>query len=387
MKCKNCKRIIDDDSIFCKWCGERQIRERKKKGEIKVPSPRQLKSGKWNIELRAEGQSITEETAALCEAKARAIRAGFLEAKKESKCSLTLLQAIDSYLEKNQSLSPSTIRGYECIKKNRFPGKINAKIQDISNWQQEIDEASETLSPKTVYNSWGLVCTVMRDNHIPPPEVRLPQRIKKDLPWLTYQQILVFVDAVSGSRFEAGALLALHSLRRSEIFGLSWENIDLKKKRITVQGARVMDKNGNFVYKKTNKNVSSQRTIQIMIPALYDLLSQRKSAGLPILDCTENSLRSGINLICKKNDLPECGVHGLRRSFASLGFHLGLSELEVQEIGGWSDHNTVHKIYLKLAKEDRLNAENKMERFYKNRGDDPASDAEHPLDQKPCASA
>ena len=108
MKCKNCKRIIDDDSIFCKWCGERQIRERKKKEEIKVPSPRQLKSGKWNIELRAEGQSITEDTAALCEAKARAIRAGFLEAKKDAKCSLTLLQAIDSYLEKNQSLSPST---------------------------------------------------------------------------------------------------------------------------------------------------------------------------------------------------------------------------------------------------------------------------------------
>ena len=30
MVCKNCKREIDDDSIFCKWCGERQIRERKK---------------------------------------------------------------------------------------------------------------------------------------------------------------------------------------------------------------------------------------------------------------------------------------------------------------------------------------------------------------------
>ena len=227
----------------------------------------------------------------------------------------------------------------------------------------------------------------MRDNHIPPPEVRLPQSIKKDLPWLTYQQILVFVGAVSGSRFEVGALLALHSLRRSEIFGLSWENIDLKKKRIKIQGARVMDKNGDFVYKKTNKNVSSQRTIQIMIPALYELLSQRKSAGLPILDCTENSLRGGINLICKKNDLPECGVHGLRRSFASLGFPLWLRGLEVQEIGGWSDHNTVHKIYLKLAREDRLNAENKMEQFYKNRGDDPAPDEEQPPDQTPRASA
>lgn len=36
MVCKNCKRAIDADSIYCKWCGERQIRERKKKGEVKV---------------------------------------------------------------------------------------------------------------------------------------------------------------------------------------------------------------------------------------------------------------------------------------------------------------------------------------------------------------
>lgn len=54
MKCRICKRDIPDNSIFCCWCGEKQLRERKKKDEIKVPKPRQLKSGKWNIELHAE---------------------------------------------------------------------------------------------------------------------------------------------------------------------------------------------------------------------------------------------------------------------------------------------------------------------------------------------
>ena len=115
-----------------------------------------------------------------------------------------------------------------------------------------------------------------------------------------------------------------------------------------------------------------------MIPALYDRLVQRKKDGLPLLDCTENSLYGGINRICEKNNLPKCGVHGLRRSFASLGYHLGMSELEVQEIGGWSDHNTVHKIYIKLAREDRLSAENKMEQFYKNRGETPPETSENP---------
>lgn len=47
MVCKNCKRDIDDDNIFCKWCGEKQIRERRKKGEVKVPKPRQLADGRW----------------------------------------------------------------------------------------------------------------------------------------------------------------------------------------------------------------------------------------------------------------------------------------------------------------------------------------------------
>lgn len=51
MVCKNCKRAIDDDSIFCKWCGERQIRERKKKGELKVPKPRQLADGRFTTAI------------------------------------------------------------------------------------------------------------------------------------------------------------------------------------------------------------------------------------------------------------------------------------------------------------------------------------------------
>ena len=57
MKCKSCSRSIDNDSIYCKWCGAKQLRERKKKDVIKVPKPRQLKSGSWNIQLREEGQS------------------------------------------------------------------------------------------------------------------------------------------------------------------------------------------------------------------------------------------------------------------------------------------------------------------------------------------
>ena len=35
------------------------------------------------------------------------------------------------------------------------------------------------------------------------------------------------------------------------------------------------------------------------------------------------------------------------------------------EMGGWSDSHTVHKIYLHLAKKDRMKAETKMAKFYR----------------------
>lgn len=98
MKCKQCGREIPEAAIFCYWCGVKQLRERRKKDAIKVPKPRQLRSGAWNIELRAEGQSITEATAEICEAKARAIRAGFIEAKKAAP-----KMTVDAALEENSS--------------------------------------------------------------------------------------------------------------------------------------------------------------------------------------------------------------------------------------------------------------------------------------------
>ena len=79
-------------------------------------------------------------------------------------------------------------------------------------------------------------------------------------------------------------------------------------------------------------------------------------------------MTESIKTVCQKAGLPKVGTHGLRRSFASLAFHLGMSELEVMQLGGWSDHNTLHKIYVRLAQEDRLNAENRMESWYKTRG-------------------
>lgn len=377
MVCKDCGRKIPDNSIYCNWCGVKQLRERKRRDEIKVPTPEELPSGNWTIYLRAEGQSITEPTRELCLARARAVRAGFLAERAAAKSSgLTLEQAIDRFVDVNKmALSPSTIRGYSYIMKGRFASKMQRPLSETEGWQRVIDAEASRLSPKTVHNAWALVREVLKDNDIPIPHVRLPQKRVRELPWLSYSEILTFVDAVKGSRCETAALFALHGLRQSEILALTWDSIDIDARRITVAGARVRGEDGKFVSKTSTKNVSSARTVRIMIPELVDALDVLKRGGNPPVLSKSGSMTESINNICRKAGLPQVGTHGLRRSFASLAFHLGMSELEVMQLGGWADHNTLHRIYVRLAQEDRLNAENLMETWYKTRGENTSADA------------
>ena len=84
MICRKCKAEIENDSNFCRFCGEQVVKPRKK-DEIKVPVPRQLKSGSWNIELKGEGEgfSVTAPTREAVIVKAKAIRMGLAQQEKK----------------------------------------------------------------------------------------------------------------------------------------------------------------------------------------------------------------------------------------------------------------------------------------------------------------
>lgn len=363
MKCKRCKADIPDDlhPVFCCYCGERLIREKKKKDEIKVPAPR-MKGKRWYLELRREGVTIIEDTEAAAIAKAKAIRAGFVPLKSNAP-KLTLGQAIDNYIsERDNVLSPSTIRGYEAIRKSRFKNYINDDIGAI-NWQSAINDEAELYSPKTVKNEYGLIRSVLHSNGIDLPSVTLPQAECRQLAWLDYEQIQTFIAAIRDEPCEMAALLALHSLRRSELLAITPSKI--VDGYICVDGSRVFDKNNNLIFKASNKNTASKRKIKIMIPRLAELIAAYAGEpDEPYISCYANTIWAQINTICSANRLPKVGVHGLRRSFASLAYHLGWSERQTMRVGGWSDFKTVHNIYIKLAEADVSKDIQKMAQFY-----------------------
>ena len=98
--------------------------------------------------------------------------------------------------------------------------------------------------------------------------------------------------------------------------------------------------------KPQNKTKKSRRPVP-MIPPLYDALMAAPKDSAFIVNAATCTLFKHISKICQENNLPEVGMHGLRHSFASLAYHMG-----IPEIGGWKDLGTMHKIYTHLAEQD-----------------------------------
>lgn len=368
MKCRSCGGELPKNSVFCCWCGKQQNTKKKRgKTEISVPNPRLTDSGRWYIRLRLNGEYIPvyADTEAMCRAEAIAVKAGIADKAKASKRSPTLGACIDRYIEDRAGvLSPATVRGYRQVRLHRFQSVMDKPIETLTSWQQVISREASLCSPKTLKNAWGLVRSVLAENNVQIKPVKLPQVVRSERPWLDYARIGTFLTAAKDQPGELAALLALHSLRRSELCAVTSSDVDLKAGTISVAGSVVYGEDNRPVAKVTNKTVTSRRTVPIMIPRLRELLAAIPPDQPTLVKELPNSVCRQINRICRLAGLPEVGVHGLRHSFASLAYHLGMSERETMELGGWSDAQTIHRIYLHLAEADRLTAANKMADFY-----------------------
>ena len=341
---------------------------------MKVPKARKLSSGNWFIQLRLNGESIpvTAKTEKECIRQAQFVKAEYQAGRRKAPepKGPTLGEAIDAYIARRDSvLSPSTIRGYKNIRRMRFQDVMNKPLKDISDtdWQRivNLEARLPNCSAKTLKNAWGFLASVIAEaTGQPAPKVKLPQLVSNERPFLEPEQIRPFIAAVHGTSVEIPALLALSSLRRSEILALRWENIDLKRRLIKVRGAAVPDENNKLVQKKENKNTTSARDVPIMIRELYDaLMVGKKESGL-VVTYNPHTIWKSINRICVRNGLPKVGIHGLRHSFVSLAYHLGVPEKIVMEIGGWSDYQTMRKIYTHIAKSDVSKYTDQFSKFF-----------------------
>ena len=335
---------------------------------MKIPKPERLPSGSYRVRLRLDGQSvsITKPTEREAIREAELIKAQHRNDIKTRPTggNKTLHAAIDDYIASRENvLSPSTIRGYREIQRNRFKAYHNKPIGS-TNWQRAVNDESKLVSAKTVKNAWGFIRSVLMENGLD-VSVRLQAVPAAEKEWLTPEQIPVFLEAVKGLPCEIPALLALSSLRKSELLGLDWENVDMYNKIIHVRGAAVRGPDESFVKREQNKTGASTRDVP-MIPQLYDALNAVKDKSGPVITCHYQTPYKQIKAVCDRLGIPNMGLHGLRHSFASLCYSIGLSELETMEIGGWSDYGTMRRIYTHLSENDRRKSGDKFTDFFKN---------------------
>lgn len=324
-----------------------------------IPEPRKNKDGTWSIQLRINKKTIMVNADSVKECKRRAaiVKAEAQNAAKPIKKSeLTLSQAIDEYIEKRGRRSPATIRGYRVIQKNRFTEQMNRRIDSFrpDEWGDILEAERKKVKYKTLLNAWGLVKSVLKANKIPVDEnISLDApRIKKEYIWLEPDEILDFVEAAKDDPLCVPMLLALMSMRISEIDKLRWEDISPDADFIHTSGARVLDENNKWVEKREQKNSTSDRNVPLLIPELRMAIKRDWKPEGKLLAVSQATLRKAVTRVCARAGVTRVTVHQLRHSFASLSAHLDVPKEISREIGGWSNDNVMDEIYTHVAKSD-----------------------------------
>lgn len=350
---------------------------------------KQLPSGSWRVQVYAgrdaagkrQYRSFTALTRKEAEYNALQWQLHYREISRDTSA-MTLAEAMDKYIaSKDGILSPSTIRGYDIIRRNHLQGlmelRLNrltpAMVQEAINREAKpyTDKRGRTQAPtpKSVRNIHGLLSAVLREYC---PELRLnttlPQKRLAEQAFLEPEQIGVLLRAVRGNEMEIPVLLALWlSLRSSEVTGLTWDCVDFERSTVTVRQARVRNKNNEWVAKAT-KTTSSTRTINAP-PYIMDLLRRARAGAAPeepVVKIAGNCLYRRLKVILRKNHLPDIRFHDLRHTNASIMALLNVPDLYAQKRGGWATDRTMKLVYQHTMASKRNAVDQAIDAYFYN---------------------
>lgn len=332
-----------------------------------------LPSGSWRVQvfdgIGADGKRKYTSFTASTEKEADLLALEYQLKKKNAGRpeNLTIGEAIDRYIEsKDAVLSPSTIREYKRIRKKNLQGIIDVKLNKITPIliQREINAESKTHSPKTVRNIHGLLTAAIKEYY---PEMiintTLPQKEKNYIYLPTEDEINLIIEHIAGTDMEIPVLLsALLGLRRSEICGLMWSDVDIKKKQITIRQAKVLSADEGYKIKDP-KTYSGNRKLTIA-DILIPILSAKKESDGYIIKISPNTITTKFAKILKKLNIQHFRFHDLRHYNASIMLALGIPDKYAMEIMGHATNNMLKTVYQHTMTEEKEKVTDKLNNHF-----------------------
>ena len=290
---------------------------------------------------------------------------------------------MDSIVRPNRA--ETTVYAYQKIIDNHIdPALGNVPLKKLTpkmiqeyytDTQRAVGLSSNTMRRHHDLLSSALRSAVRQDVIIASPMERVePPRVRTTESYFyNNQELKLLYQKIEGHILELAVKLAGSlGMRREEICGLKWENVDLKRHLVLIREARTAY--GATIVQKETKNRSSVRTLY-MPDEVYLLLEQEQARQQQerclhdleynptdhvILDAkgvpySPNALSLAFTRFVKKNNLPRLTFHGLRHTFATIASCQGASLFDIGKALGHSTPATTGRIYTHLV--DRTHEE------------------------------
>lgn len=293
------------------------------------------------------------------------------------------------------SVKPRTVENYRSVVRNHIKPALGAvRLDELAahTIQGFYNRQAETLSAKTVKDHHGILHKALQqavaNGYIrfnPAAACVLPRAEKHEVKPLDDAQLTAFLEAVRGHRYEDLFTVALFTgLRRGEILGLSWADVDLDAGRITIRQQLQRDQSAGEYRLVSTKN--GRGRVIAPAPSVLGILRRVKRQQL------ENQLRSAgcwynpLNLVftdelgghlapytvwrsfkkvCEAIGRPDARFHDLRHSYAVAAIRAGDDIKTVQENLGHATAAFTLDVYGHVTEQMKQESAARMEQFIK----------------------
>ena len=309
--------------------------------------------GKTQAEARAKLKAAIEEAKGLDAAKAGRYTVGqwmevwfehYAKVKVRPSSHQTYRGYIDNHIKPNIGKLP--LEKLTSLDLQKFYKKLleKGRVDRLESRHQ-----AKGLSPKTVRNLHQIIASAMKlakEQRLiladPTEGCALPRLEHREMQTLPVEQLQSFLrEARDSGVFELYYLELATGLRRGELLGLKWEDIDLERGdlRVRRQIARI---NGEVV-EAPLKTKNAYRTLPLAEDTIGVLEAQRKKTGDspwvfpsptggPIFP---DSVLHMLHRVLKRAGLPRIRFHDLRHTFATLALQNGV---DVKTVSGMLGH-------------------------------------------------